>query len=107
MKGKLKKIFGTKERPRLRASITLKHIYAQIIDDEEGKTLVSSSTLEKQFKDKGLRANIESAKMIGESIAKKALEKGIEKVVFDRGEKKYHGRLKALADAARSVGLKF
>jgi len=108
MKGRLtKKIVGTKDRPRLRVSISLKNIFAQIIDDIEGRTLVSASTLEKSLKEKKLRSNIESAKTIGELIGKKAIEKGIEKVVFDRGGKKYHGIIKAVADSARAAGLKF
>lgn len=107
MKGKLTKILGSKERPRLRVSVTLKHIYAQIIDDEKGCTLVSSSTAEKALKAKKMKTNIESAKKVGESLGKKAVEKGLSLVVFDRGERRYHGKVKALADAARAAGLKF
>ncbi len=107
MKGKLTRILGSKERPRLRVSVTMKHIYAQIIDDEQGSTLVSSSTIEKALKGKKFKSNLESAKKIGEMLGKKAVDKGITSVVFDRGEKRYHGKVKALADAARTAGLKF
>ncbi len=98
-----KKIFGTPERPRLRVTRTLNHIYAQIIDDTRGHTLVAESSV--QMKIKG--GNIESAKQVGYSLGKKALEAGITKVCFDRGGRKYHGRIKALADAAREAGLQF
>lgn len=83
-----------------------KHIYAQIIDDTQSSTIVSASTLDKEF---GLDStnNIEAAKKVGELVAKRALEKGIKKVVFDRGGYLYHGRVKALADAAREAGLEF
>ena len=103
-----KKIRGTPERPRLTVYRSLKYIYAQIIDDEAGHTLVAASTLEKELREK-LKStkDIEAAKTVGELIAKRALEKGIEKVVFDRNGYKYHGRVKALADAAREAGLKF
>ena len=103
-----KKIRGTSERPRLTVYRSLKYIYAQIIDDEAGHTLVAASTLEKELREK-LKStkDIEAAKTVGELIAKRALEKGIEKVVFDRNGYKYHGRVKALADAAREAGLKF
>jgi large subunit ribosomal protein L18 len=99
------KTFGTKERPRLCVFRSLKHIYAQIINDEEGKTLVSASDLELKDK-KGLK-KIEIAREVGKLIAKKALEKKIEKVSFDRAGYKYHGRIKALAEGAREEGLKF
>lgn len=108
-----KKIFGTPERPRLSVYKSCKHIYAQIIDDTVGKTLVSASSLSKEIrerikeiKEKG-GSKTEIAKIVGELVAKKALEKGIKKVCFDRGGFKYHGRIKALADAARSSGLEF
>lgn len=107
MKGKLTKILGSKERPRLRVSVTLKHVYAQIIDDEQGHTIVSASTAEKALKGGNMKPNIESAKKVGDSLGKKALEKGVSFVVFDRGERRYHGKIKALADAARAAGLKF
>ncbi|ODA16971.1 50S ribosomal protein L18 [Geobacillus thermoleovorans] len=101
-----KKIFGTAERPRLSVFRSNKHIYAQIIDDTQSSTIVSASTLDKEF---GLDStnNIEAAKKVGELVAKRALEKGIKKVVFDRGGYLYHGRVKALADAAREAGLEF
>jgi len=99
------KTFGTKERPRLCVFRSLKHIYAQIVDDTEGKTLVSASDLELKKK-KGMK-KVEIAKEVGKLIAKKALEKKIEKVSFDRSGYKYHGRVKALAEGAREGGLKF
>jgi large subunit ribosomal protein L18 len=102
-----KKIFGTQERPRLNVYKSLKHIYAQIIDDEEGTTLVAASTLDPALKDSVTGCNVESARKVGELIARRALEKGIKKVAFDRGGYLYHGRVKALADAAREAGLEF
>ncbi len=103
-----KTLIGTAEKPRLVIFISLKNIYAQIIDDERGITLVSASSLEKEIKDKtGDLKMIEIAKLIGSSIGKKALEKGITQVVFDRSGYKFHGRVKAFADEARSAGLKF
>lgn len=102
-----KKVFGTAERPRLNVFRSLKHIYAQIIDDERGVTLVAASTLDSALRDSVQGANVESAKKVGELIAKKALEKGIKQVTFDRAGYKYHGRVKALADAAREAGLEF
>jgi large subunit ribosomal protein L18 len=101
-----KKIFGTAERPRLNVFRSNKHIYAQIIDDMKAVTIVSASTLDKEF-DLESTGNIEAAKKVGELVAKRALEKGIKKVVFDRGGYLYHGRIKALADAAREAGLEF
>ncbi|BDG45563.1 MULTISPECIES: 50S ribosomal protein L18 [Parageobacillus] len=101
-----KKIFGTAERPRLNVFRSNKHIYAQIIDDMKAVTLVSASTLDKEF-DLESTGNIEAAKKVGELVAKRALAKGIKKVVFDRGGYLYHGRVKALADAAREAGLEF
>ena len=100
-----RKISGTQERPRLCVYRSNKNIYVQIIDDVAGKTLVSASTLDKEVKTK--YANKEAAKEVGTLIAKKAKEAGITKVVFDRGGYLYHGRVKALADAARSNGLEF
>jgi large subunit ribosomal protein L18 len=104
-----KKIAGTAERPRLSVFRSLHHIYAQIIDDIQGVTLVSASTLEPEIRqkvsDKG--GNIEAAKLIGAAIAQKALDKGIKQVVFDRGGQIYHGRVQALASAARESGLEF
>ncbi|MFA5577590.1 MAG: 50S ribosomal protein L18, partial [Tissierellaceae bacterium] len=101
-----KKISGTPEKPRLNVFRSGRHIYAQIIDDLVGNTLVSASTLDKQANLTSTH-NKEAAKIVGESIAKKALEKGIEEVVFDRGGYIYHGRVKELAEAAREAGLKF
>ena len=95
---------GTPERPRLNIYRSLNHIYAQIIDDTQGYTLVSASTLASKQKTGG---NISAAKEIGKQVASKAIEKGIKKVVFDRGGYLYHGRIRALADAAREAGLDF
>ena len=101
-----KKIAGTAQRPRLSVYRSLKNIFVQIIDDVTGNTLVSASTIEKDAKlENG--SNIEAAKKVGESIAKKALDKGITTVVFDRAGYIYTGRVKALADAAREAGLQF
>ncbi|AMW33023.1 LSU ribosomal protein L18P [Fervidobacterium changbaicum] len=103
-----KKIFGTPERPRLAVYRSEKHIYAQIIDDIAGRTLVAASTVEKDIKEKVKKTwNVAAAKEVGKIIAERALAKGITTVVFDRGGFKYHGRIKALADAAREAGLKF
>lgn len=99
------KISGTSARPRLAVFRSNTNIYAQVIDDENGVTLLSASTLEKEFE--GYGGNIEAAKAVGTMIAKKALERGITEVVFDRGGYVYHGRVQALADAAREGGLKF
>jgi large subunit ribosomal protein L18 len=105
-----KKVFGTAERPRMAFFKSLNNLYVQIIDDEAGKTLVSASTIDKDFVEKyGVRGgkNIEMAKKLGEFIAEKALSEGIENVVFDRGGFIYHGKVKAFAEAAREKGLKF
>ena len=99
------KISGTAERPRLCVFRSESNIYAQIIDDVAGNTLVSASSVEKAFEGNG--GNVEAAKKIGSKIAERALAKGIEEVVFDRGGYIYHGRVKALAEAAREGGLKF
>ena len=99
------KISGTAERPRLDVFRSSKHIYAQIIDDVAGVTLVSASTVEKGFEGNG--GNVEAAKKVGATVAERALKKGIEDVVFDRGGYIYHGRVKALAEGAREGGLKF
>ena len=99
------RVAGTAQRPRLNVFRSLKHIYAQVIDDEKGMTLAAASTLEKEFE--GTGGNIAAAKAVGAAIAKKALEKGISEVVFDRGGYIYHGRVAALAQAAREGGLKF
>ena len=99
------KISGTAERPRLSVFRSENNIYAQIIDDVAGNTLVSASSVEKGFEGKG--GNVEAAKKIGATVAERALQKGIEEVVFDRGGYIYHGRVKALAEGAREGGLKF
>lgn len=101
-----KKISGTTERPRLTVFKSLSNIFVQIIDDTKGTTLVSASTIEKNGKVKN-GSNVSAAKEIGERIAKKALEKGITTVVFDRSGYVYTGKIKALAEAAREAGLKF
>ena len=99
------KVKGTAARPRLSVYRSLNNIYAQIIDDESKATIVSASTLDKDIAKKG--SNIEAAKEVGTLVAKKALEKKIEEVVFDRNGYLYHGKVKALAEAAREAGLKF
>jgi large subunit ribosomal protein L18 len=102
------RVTGTPERPRLCVYRSLEHIYAQIIDDRSGRTLVSASSVDKESK-KNLKGggNIASAKAVGKFIAERAKGVGVAKVVFDRGGYKYHGRVKALADAAREAGLQF
>ncbi len=103
-----KKVTGTTERTRLNVFRSTKHIYAQVIDDSSGKTIVSASSLDKELKGKVKSGgNIDSAKIVGQLVAKRAVGKGIETVVFDRGGYLYHGRIKALADSAREAGLKF
>ena len=99
------KISGSSERPRLVVFRSLKHIYAQVVDDAKGCTLASSSSAAKGFAVDGSKT--ESAKKVGASLAQTCLSKGIEKVVFDRGGYLYHGRVKAVAEAAREAGLKF
>ncbi len=99
------KISGTAERPRLSVFRSENNIYAQIIDDVAGNTLVSASSVEKGFEGSG--GNVEAAKKVGARVAERALAKGIEEVVFDRGGYIYHGRVQALADGAREGGLKF
>jgi len=99
-----RKLTGTTERPRLSVHRSLNHIYAQVVDDQTGETLVSASTLALKAKTGG---NVAAAKEIGKAIAERAVEKGVKKVVFDRGGYLYHGRIKALADAAREGGLQF
>jgi len=103
-----KKITGSTSRPRLCVFRSLKYMYAQVIDDSQGKTLVSASTVEKDIRS-GLKytGNIEASKMLGKTIAERAKAKGIDTVVFDRGGYLYHGRIKAVAEAARESGLKF
>ncbi|MGD0499976.1 MAG: 50S ribosomal protein L18 [Bryobacteraceae bacterium] len=100
-----RKLRGTAERPRLAVFRSLAHIYAQIIDDAAGKTLVAASSLDKSGKTNG--GNVAAAKVIGKLVAERAKEKGVRRVVFDRGGYVYHGRVKALADAARAAGLEF
>jgi len=99
------KVTGTAERPRLAVFKSLKHIYVQLIDDAAGTTIASASSAEKDSAAKG--ANAAAAKAVGAAIAKKAKEKGVKRVVFDRGGYLYHGNIKALADAARENGLEF
>ncbi len=103
-----KRVHGTPERPRLNVFKSLKHIYAQVIDDTTGNTLVAASTLDKALKGKlKTGGNKEAAREVGKIVAQRALEKGISKVVFDRGGYIYHGRVKELAEAAREAGLEF
>lgn len=103
-----RKVEGTVERPRLTVFRTDKHVYAQIINDKSGMTLVSASTLSEEYKEATKeKGKIAAAKKVGELIARKALDSGIAKVVFDRNGFIYHGRIKALADAAREKGLDF
>jgi len=103
-----KKLRGTEERPRLAVFRSGTHIYAQLIDDDAGRTLCAACSLDKELKAK-LKSggNLEAAKEVGGLIASRARQKGIEAVVFDRGGFQYHGRIKALADSARAAGLKF
>ena len=104
-----RRVQGTPERPRLSIYRSLNHIYAQIIDDTTGKTLIAASTLSKEVRDQlnGVKGKIAKGKLVGIAAAKKALEKNIKEVVFDRGGFLYHGRVKAVADGAREGGLKF
>jgi len=106
-----KKILGTSERPRLNVYRSTNHIYVQVIDDAQGVTLVSATSVEKGKGIKGDKrptgGNLSAAKEVGKLIAERAQQKGINKVVFDRGGYLYHGRVKALADAARAAGLEF
>ena len=98
------KLSGTAGRPRLNVYRSLNHIYAQVIDDQKGETVVSASTIEMKSKTGG---NVAAAREVGKTVAEKAVAKGIKQVVFDRGGYLYHGRVKALADAAREAGLEF
>jgi len=102
-----KKVYGTAERPRLNVYRSLKNIYAQVIDDEAGRTLVAASSLDKELKDLGYGGNKQAAREVGKLIAKKAIENGIKQVVFDRGGYLYHGRVLELAEGAREGGLEF
>jgi large subunit ribosomal protein L18 len=100
-----RKLAGTAERPRLAVFRSVAHIYAQVIDDAAGTTLVSASSVDKDGRTKG--GNVAAATSIGKLVAERAKAKGIQRVVFDRGGYQYHGRVKALADAARAAGLEF
>lgn len=103
-----RKVFGTAARPRLCVFRSLKHIYAQIIDDTQGHTLVAASSAEPSFRQEvGYGGNVEAARKVGEILAQRAKEKGIEKIAFDRGGYLYHGRVAALAEGARAGGLQF
>ncbi|MCG8566243.1 MAG: 50S ribosomal protein L18 [Desulfobacterales bacterium] len=103
-----KNIFGTQERPRMSVFRSAKHIYAQIIDDVKGVTLVSASTLDPEYKENPVEGKKQDiAKAVGTLVGKRALDKGIEQVVLDRNGFLYHGRIKALSDGAREAGLKF
>ncbi len=102
-------LIGNEIRPRLSVFRSNNHIYAQVIDDSAQKTLCSASTVDKELKEKSekLSSNCNSSSIVGELLAKRALKKGIKQVIFDRGGNLYHGRVKALADAAREAGLQF
>ncbi|OFV95903.1 MAG: 50S ribosomal protein L18 [Acidobacteria bacterium RIFCSPLOWO2_02_FULL_61_28] len=101
-----KGLAGTDERPRLNVFRSLQHVYAQVVDDTRGSTLVAASSLDKDFPLPG-GGNVAAAREVGKLIAQRSLEKGIRQVAFDRGGYRYHGRVKALADAAREAGLQF
>ena len=102
-----KKVLGTPERPRLNVYRSLNHVYCQVIDDLKGVTVVAASTAEGKKADRVTGGNVAAAKSLGKKIAERAKQKGITKVVFDRGGYLYHGRVKAVADAAREAGLQF
>ena len=103
-----KNIFGNQDRPRLSVFRSSKHIYAQIVDDTSGSTLVSASTLDNEFREHKVEGKkVEIAKAVGNLVGKRALDKGIKKVVLDRNGFLYHGRIKALSDGAREAGLNF
>ena len=103
-----KKVSGVPERLRLSVYRSLNHIYAQLIDDTKGHTVVSASSLDKELKDiKSHKGNIKTAKLVGELVAKRALEKGIKKIIFDRSGYLYHGSIKAVAESSREAGLEF
>ena len=101
------KMSGTAERPRLNVYRSLNHIYTQLVDDQNGVTIVAASSLGKKAEEKAYGGNVAAAKEVGKLIAQRAQEKGIKRIVFDRGGYLYHGRVKALADAAREAGLEF
>ena len=101
-------VHGEPERPRLNIFRSEKHIYAQVIDDRKGHTIATASSLDPKLKDKlGSAKPLDQAKIVGEAVAQRAMEAGVKKVVFDRAGYKYHGRVKSLADGARSAGLEF
>lgn len=104
-----KKIFGTAERPRLAVFRSLKHIYVQAINDDNGQTIASASTIEKEVRPslEGFPGNKDAAKIVGKAIAERLINKSVSSVVFDRGGFLYHGRIRALAEAAREAGIKF
>lgn len=102
-----KSIVGSSDRPRLCVFRSAKHIYAQIIDDETGTTLAAVSSLSAELRDKGIGGNKEGAREVGRMLGERALAKGLDSIVFDRNGFRYHGRVAALADAAREAGLKF
>lgn len=103
-----KRVMGTRQRPRLNVFRSLKHIYAQVIDDTQGHTLAAASTLDPEIRDKVKGLNkTEQARLVGDLLAKRALERGVKEVAFDRGGYKYHGRVKSLAEASRERGLEF
>lgn len=103
-----KKVAGTPQRPRLSVHFSGQHIYAQVIDDEAGKTIASANTTEAGFRsDKSVRPNVATAVKVGKAVAERATAKNVDKVVFDRGGLIFHGKVKALADAAREGGLQF
>ena len=102
------KVSGTADRPRLAVHRSLKHIYVQAVDDGQGRTLASASTVDTEFRSGGAYGgNVQAAKAVGERIAERLLSAGVDRAVFDRGGYIYHGRVKALAEAARAKGLKF
>lgn len=102
-----KKVIGTAERPRLTVRFSNKHVYAQCVDDEARKTLVFSSTLDKDVREQKLAANIKGAETVGKAFGEKAKSSGITRVVFDRNGRVYHGCVKAFADSVRAVGIEF
>lgn len=103
-----RKVSGTAERPRMSVTFTGQHIYVQFVDDAQGATVAAASTMAKDLRSQGtMKANVASAKTLGGLAAQAALAKGVKRVVFDRGAARYHGKVKALADAAREAGLEF
>ncbi len=102
-----RRVIGTADRPRLQIHRTLHHIYATVVDDARGHTIVAASTREKELAELGSRSNVDAARKVGEAIGRKAKAAGIDSVVFDTSGLKYHGRVAALADSAREAGLEF